>query len=182
ENKGDIGYITVFTLPYEFENIIYATPAGKYSDPYRSKAGYHIFKNLGERTDIGKMKARQILLAFPPGTDANQAKAIGRLADSLYERIMAGEDFAKLATEYSNDYMTSVSGGMMPEFTIGRYDAAFENVVWSLPKDEAVSKPFLTPHGYHIVKRISIIPVITDANNKTNWQELQQKVMNDSRC
>src|SRR5882724_737507 len=29
-NKGDMGYISVFILPYEFENIIYSTPAGKY--------------------------------------------------------------------------------------------------------------------------------------------------------
>src|SRR5579885_1189683 len=48
-NKGDIGYITVFTLPYELETLAYSTPVGKYSEPYRSKAGYHIFKNLGER-------------------------------------------------------------------------------------------------------------------------------------
>ena len=52
-NKGDLNYITVFTLPYEFENIIYSTAAGKYSKPYLSKAGYHIFKNLGERKAVG---------------------------------------------------------------------------------------------------------------------------------
>src|SRR6266496_5535305 len=38
-NKGAMGYITVFTLPYEFENIVYSTPVGKYSKPYRSKIG-----------------------------------------------------------------------------------------------------------------------------------------------
>ncbi|HYM94121.1 MAG TPA: peptidylprolyl isomerase, partial [Chitinophagaceae bacterium] len=65
-NKGDIGYITVFSLPYELETLAYTTPVGKYSTVYRSKAGYHIFKNLGERKALGKMKARQILLAFPP--------------------------------------------------------------------------------------------------------------------
>ncbi|HKZ65299.1 MAG TPA: peptidylprolyl isomerase, partial [Chitinophagaceae bacterium] len=27
-NKGDLGYITVFTLPYEFENLIYTTASG----------------------------------------------------------------------------------------------------------------------------------------------------------
>src|SRR5436190_503542 len=68
-NKGDIGYITVFTLPYEYENIIYATPVGKYSAPYRSKIGYHIFKNLGEKKAVGKIKVQQILLAVPPGAD-----------------------------------------------------------------------------------------------------------------
>lgn len=181
ENKGDIGYITVLTLPYEFENVIYSTPSGKYSAPYRSVAGYHIFKNLGERKAYGKMKARQILLAFPPGSGPDEMREIGRRADSLYDRIIAGEDFSKLATEFSNDYVTAISGGLIPDFTVGRYDAAFENVVWGLPKDEAVSKPFLTPHGYHIVKRVAIVPIITDPNNKQNLQDIRQRVMNDSR-
>lgn len=181
ENKGEIGYITVLTLPYEFETVVYHTPVGKYSAPYRSKAGYHIFKNMGERPSAGKMKARQILLAFPPGADEATKKEIARKADSLYERIMAGDDFGKLAEEFSNDYTTSVSGGLMPEFSVGRYDAAFENAVWSLPKDEAVSKPFMTTHGYHIVKRISITPPVTDPENKNYMLDLRQRVMNDGR-
>ena len=78
-NKGDIGYITVFTLPYEFENVIYATPPGKYSAPVTSKIGYHIFKNLGERKAAGKIKAQQILLAFPPGADEADKKKLQAL-------------------------------------------------------------------------------------------------------
>src|SRR5215207_6934429 len=46
ENKGNLGYITVFSLPYQFENIIYALSPGKFSGPYRSNSGYHIFKNI----------------------------------------------------------------------------------------------------------------------------------------
>ena len=96
-NKGDLDYITVFTLPYEFENIIYTTATGKYSKPYTSKAGYHIFKNLGERKALGKIKVQQILLAFPPGIDEAGKRASSLLADSLYQHIKAGDDFAKLA-------------------------------------------------------------------------------------
>jgi len=180
-NKGDIGYITVFTLPYEFENIIYATPVGKYSAPYRSKIGYHIFKNLGEKKAVGKIKAQQILLAIPPGADDAAKKQLEMKADSLYKRIMAGEDFAKLAVEYSNDYVSAASGGNLPDIEVGQYDPAFENALGSLPKDGAISKPFYTSHGWHIVKRISIKPVITDANNKANQKELQQRITSDSR-
>ena len=180
-NKGDIGYITVFTLPYEYENIIYATPVGKYSAPYRSKIGYHIFKNLGEKKAVGKIKVQQILLAVPPGADDAVKKQLEMRADSLYKRIMAGEDFAKLAVEYSNDYVSAASGGNLQDIEVGQYDPAFENVLWSLPKDGAVSKPFYTSHGWHIVKRISIKPVITDANNKANQKELQHRITSDSR-
>src|SRR5687768_1984145 len=85
-NKGDLGFITVFTLPYEFENTIYNTAPGKYSAIVRSRIGYHIFKNLGERKAVGKIKAQQILLAIPPGSDEATKKQIAALADSLYKR------------------------------------------------------------------------------------------------
>ncbi|HUQ97631.1 MAG TPA: peptidylprolyl isomerase, partial [Chitinophagaceae bacterium] len=45
ENGGDAGYITVFTLPYAIENLVYKTPAGSVAPLYVSKKGYHIFKN-----------------------------------------------------------------------------------------------------------------------------------------
>lgn len=180
-NKGDLGYITVFTLPYDLETLAYTTPVGKYSEPYRSHAGYHIFKNLGERKALGKMKAQQILLAFPPESDANTKKQIAHLADSLYRRIMAGDDFAKLAMAYSNDYVTAPTGGIIPEFPVGKYEPDFENRVWALSKNGEVSKPFLTTHGYHIVKRISVIPVVTDEKDKNNLETIRQQAMNDGR-
>src|SRR5213075_3322703 len=51
QNKGNLGYITVFSLPYQFETVIYNLSPGKFSMPYRSNSGYHIFKNLGERKE-----------------------------------------------------------------------------------------------------------------------------------
>jgi peptidyl-prolyl cis-trans isomerase SurA len=180
-NKGDLGYITVFTLPYEFENIIYSIAPGKYSAAVTSKAGYHIFKNLGERKAVGKIKAQQILLAIPPGADDAAKKQIGKLADSLYKRIIDGNDFGKLASVFSNDYISTASNGMMTDISTGQYDPVFENTLWSLPKDGAVSKPFATSHGWHIVKRISIIPVVSDRANKKNQEELLQKIKADNR-
>lgn len=180
-NKGELGYITVFSLPYEFENAIYSTPVGKVSAPVRSKIGYHIFKNLGERKAVGKIKAQQILLAIPPGADDATKKQISKLADSLYKRIMAGDNMNILASLFSNDYITSASNGMMPDISVGQYDPVFENILWSLPKDGAVSKPFLSSHGWHILKRISRKPVVADAGDKANLQELQQKITTDGR-
>lgn len=180
-NNGDIGFITLLTLPYEFETAIYNTPSGKYSAPVRSLAGFHIFKNLGERKAAGKIKAQQILLAYPPGADENTRKLVAARADSLYRRIMAGDNFNRLAADFSNDYVSAASGGMMPEIGVGQYDPAFEKALWSLPKDNAVSKPFATAYGWHILKRLSLKPVITDPQNKTYQDELKQRIMNDSR-
>ncbi len=180
-NSGEIGYITVFTLPYDFENAIYATAPGKVSVPVRSKIGYHLFKNLEERKSPGKMKARQILLAYPPEATDKVKQQLARLADSLYKRLLAGDAFAPLATTFSNDYISAANGGIMPDIAVGQYDPLFEKNLWSLAKDGAISKPFQTSHGWHILKRESVKPVITDANNKDNLQELQQKIIADSR-
>jgi len=180
-NKGELGYITVFTLPYEFENAIYTTPVGKYSAVVKSSAGYHIFKNMGERKAVGKIKAQQILLAIPPGYDEPMKKKIANLADSLYKRLLAGENFNRLASAFSNDYISAANGGTMPDIGVGQYDPEFEKVLWSLPRDGALSKPFLTSHGWHILKRTSLKPVVTDSTNKSNMNELQQRAMTDSR-
>ena len=179
-NKGDIGYITVFTLPYEFENIVYTTAPGKFSSPYKSKIGYHIFKNLGERKGAGKVKTAQILLAFPPGANDAYKNKTGKLADSLYERLMKGDDLAKLASQFSNDYISAASKGTIPDFGVGQYDPEFEKVAFSL-KNGQISKPFLTSHGYHIIKRIGSVPVIADPKNKANMEELKSKLNSSDR-
>lgn len=180
-NKGDLGFITAFTLPYEFENAIYNTALGKASAVYTSKIGYHIFKKTGERNAMGTIKVQQIMLSIPPDADAASKKELASLADSIYKRLLAGDDFSKMATQFSNDYISAATGGNIPDISVGQYDPAFENALWLLPKDNAISKPFLTSHGWHIIKRISRKPVITDPGNKLYQQELQQKIKSDNR-
>jgi peptidyl-prolyl cis-trans isomerase SurA len=179
-NGGDLDWITVFTLPYELENLAYATPPGKISSVYKSNAGYHIFKNLGERKDAGRMRAAQILLAFPPDSDTEAKQRVKKLADSLYDRLQKGDDFGKLATQFSNDVVSAAANGQMQEFGVGQYDPVFENMVFSLPLNGAVSKPFLTSHGYHIVKRISKLPP-AGRNDAKAMQSLREKVEQSDR-
>jgi len=174
-NGGDLGWIAVFTLPYPLETLAYRTSIGGVSSFFASRAGYHLFKNLGERRDPGRMKAAQILLAFPPDADEATRQRTRKLADSIYNRLMKGDDFAKLSTQFSNDIIAAATGGQIPEFGAGQYDPAFEQVVFALPKDGAISKPFATSHGYHIVKRISRTPLSTAKDEKT-YTLLREKV------
>ena len=180
ENKGDINYITVFTLPYEFESIIYNTPVGTYSKPYHSKAGFHIFKNLGERKALGKVKIQQILVAIPPNADEATKRKEARLADSIYQRLVAGDNIATLATIYSNDVISAAASANVPEISVGQFDPAFEKLIWSM-KDNSLNKPFLSANGYHIIKKIGATPVISDPNNKTNLENLKQRILIDDR-
>ena len=180
-NGGDLGWATVFTLPYEIESVLYATPSGKTAPVYTSASGYHLIKNNGERKALGRMKAAQILLAFPPGAnDAFKAK-LKKTADSLYARLLAGEDFGKLATQFSNDVVSSVSNGQMGEFGVGEYDPLFESTAFALPKDGAISKPFQTTHGYHIVKLIKLTPVPAKAGAET-MDDIRRKIESSDRA
>ena len=180
KNNGDMGYITVFTLPYEFENIAYSLGANKFSPPYKSRAGFHIFKNLGERPAVGKIKAAQILLAIPPGSDEAGIKQISQRTDSIYNRLLKGEDFAKLASQFSNDFVSANSGGMIPDFVTGQYEPLFENILLRL-KGGSISKPFLTSHGYHIVKRFAETAEEVNEKNKAFLSDLRQKVEQSDR-
>ncbi|HVF97998.1 MAG TPA: peptidylprolyl isomerase [Flavisolibacter sp.] len=180
-NGGDMGWLTAFGLPYELETIIYATPAGIISPVYTSKAGYHLFKNLGERKAIGRMKAAQILLAFPPGADEAYKTRLKKTIDSLYTRLQAGDDFGKLATAFSNDVVSAASNGQMQEFGAGDYSPAFETAAFALAKDGAVSKPFLTEHGYHIVKRLELRPVAA-ALSQATADNLRSKIESSDRA
>ena len=177
---NDLGFITVFTLPYEFENIVYGLKPGEISKPHRSKKGWHIFKNEGERPAVGKIKIAQILFAVPAGNNVLRDRA-KQLSDSVYKAIKSGADFGELAKKYSDDKMTYMSGGIMPEFGVAKYDGGFEKVAFSLKEDGDVSEPFQTEYGYHILKRISLSPIPAEKNDEPFMYSLKQEVLNDSR-
>ena len=180
-NKGDIGYITAFTLPYEIENIIYKLAPGKFSRPFRTPAGYHILKNNGERKAVGNIKAAQILFAFPPDADDALRTAIKRLADSVYNALVTGASFNELASLHNTDRVTSVTNGEIPEFGVGTYDPAFENAAFALSQPNQVTKPVLTSHGYHIIKLIGRIPVPVDSTDAAYYDRVKEKVEKDPR-
>ncbi len=180
QNGGDLGWLTVFSLPYELENLAYSTPAGKVSAVFKTKAGYHIFKNLGERKALGRIKAAQILLAIPPRADEAARQEVKHRADSLYNRLQQGDDFGKLAAAFSNDIISAASNGQMTEFSVGEYDPLFETTVLSL-KDGDISRPFATAYGYHIVKRLKISPVSAKLDDETQ-ESLRKRIEQSDRA
>jgi peptidyl-prolyl cis-trans isomerase SurA len=178
---SDLGFITAFTLPYEYESLIYNLKMGQASKPYRTKNGWHIFKLTGERKAVGKWKVAQILFSIPPNATDDDKKAFEKRADSVYQLVLKGEDFGKMARWFSDDKVTYGNNGEIAEFGSGKYEASFENEVIKLTKDNQVSRPFLTPYGYHIVKRLSQSPVSADKADMAYQFELKQKVQQDAR-
>jgi peptidyl-prolyl cis-trans isomerase C len=74
------------------------------------------------------------------------------LADALFQKILAGEDFALLARTHSVD-PSGQMGGDIGAFMPGDLMAEFERLVKSLKSGE-VGGPLKTGRGFHIVKRI----------------------------
>jgi peptidyl-prolyl cis-trans isomerase SurA len=179
-NRGDIGYITVFTLPYELESLAYSLAPGQFSKPYRSKGGYHIFRNEGERKALGRIKVAQILLSFPPGASAAVREQVRGRADSIYRALQLGADFAALARTFSSDNLSYQNGGEIPEFGVGHYDSAFEATAFGLDRDGAISRPVATEFGYHIIKRLSRKP-FPPRLDEAAMAGLRQQILNDPR-
>jgi len=181
QSKGDIGFITVFTLPYDIENKVYNLKSNSFSAPVKTKAGYHIFKNAGERKSLGSRRVAQILITVPPNASVEDNNLASRKADSLYNLLKKGTDFGALAATVSNDLSSSNNRGELPEFTTGTYNANFEDVAFSLKTNGDISKPFQTEYGYHILKLLEAKPALSNLNDPVTFASLQEKVTKDNR-
>jgi len=96
-----------------------------------------------------QVRARHILIAVAPGGE-NDAEARAR-AETLLPRIRAGENFAELASQLSDDIGTKLRGGDLGYFTSGKMAPAFEQAAFALKPGE-VSEPVKTSFGYHLIK------------------------------
>lgn len=105
------------------------------------------------------IKARHILIRFPQDEKdkAKQEEIAKKKADEIYAKIKAGEDFAKLADEFSEDpgnidpQTNSKKGGDLGWFSRGRMVQEFEKAAFDLKAGE-VSEPIKTFYGFHIIK------------------------------
>lgn len=72
-------------------------------------------------------------------------------AKEVFDKVGKGDDFAKLATEYSSDPGSKANGGKLGYFTKGQMVKEFEDAAFALKKGE-VSKPVQSKFGWHIIK------------------------------
>ncbi len=93
---------------------------------------------------------RHILL-LTQGKSEDEKKAKYSKAEKLLERAKAGEDFAKLATENTEDPGSKTNGGLYENFPKGQMVPSFEEAAFTVPVGE-ISDIVETPYGYHILK------------------------------
>ena len=178
-DKGNLGYFNAFKMVYPFENAAYNTAIGKVSPIVRTRFGYHLVKPHNLRKAKGRVKAAHIMIVCDSKkqSDCNNAK---EKIDAIYSSIMNGGSFEKIAKESSNDRKSAQKGGELGWISSGgNVYPSFENAVFNLIANNQISKPFQTPNGWHIVKRL-------DFENVKSYEdlryELKNKIQKDARA
>ena len=178
QNSGHIGWISAFRTVYPFESMAYNTPVGSISKPVRTAFGYHILKIHARRNSLGEILVQHIMIFTSKGEEAQNKKAKVTI-DSIYQRVLAGDDFGTLAKNLSQDKGSSVKNGELPWFGTGRMVPEFETAAFALKNVGDVSQPVQSAYGWHIIK-------LMDKKGLAAFDELkadlERKVKHDERA
>ncbi|MCM3667383.1 peptidylprolyl isomerase [Mesobacillus maritimus] len=89
-------------------------------------------------------------------------------AKEVKAKVDAGEDFAKLAEEYSTDPGSAANGGDLDFFGQGQMVPEFEEAAYALDVNE-VSEPVQSQHGWHIIK-------VTEKKEKESFEKMRDEL------
>ena len=105
---------------------------------------------------------------------------------SIYNKAVAGEDFSKLAKQYSQDPSVKDNAGDLDYINVFHTVYPFETAAYNTPVGQ-VSKPFRTRFGYHIVKvldkrpakgKIEVAHIVTLDNKKNEAGDAKTRIYN----
>jgi peptidyl-prolyl cis-trans isomerase D len=97
-----------------------------------------------------------VRIAETGGSEAED-KARAKVADVI-RRARAGEDFAKLAREISEDPGSKVNGGDLGLVRKGEMVPQFEQALFAMKPGEISAEPVRTPFGFHAIKLVELQP------------------------
>lgn len=133
--------------------------AQQYLDGFRNEAAdvsdadldRYYEENKRRLTLPEQVRARHILITWKPLGKPDDRAFIREQMVPILERARAGEDFAALAREFSDDYATRQAGGDTGFFYRGQMAPAFEAAAFALEPGE-ISEPIETAFGVHIIR------------------------------
>lgn len=153
---GDMGWRRVDEIPPLFASVLPTMSPGEVSQPLRGPSGYSLMQ-LIERRDqntpqtITEYHARGIMVRITELLDRDKAKA---RIDAARARIAAGEDFAVVAKEVSDDSISRNQGGDMGWFQLNAWGTSVANQISQLT-DGQLSEVFPSEIGWHIIERLA---------------------------
>jgi len=147
---GDLGWRKVSDLPSMFADIVPTLAPGE-TGKVKSGSGFHLVylaEARGIQEMVNQTEVRHILVV---PTEVLSEEAAENLANSLRDRINAGEDFADLAKEFSDDIGSAQEGGSLGWTSPGQMVPEFEQQMLNAAEGE-VTPAFQSPFGWHILE------------------------------
>jgi len=155
QNKSQGGLMPwrkINEMPSIFADAIRNQSLGFISEPIKTGSGFHLLKLEEKRGPLVKFEeqweTRHVLLIPSAIRDVDATKAE---AEVLRERILAGEDFALIAEEFSEDPGSGSNGGNLEWLPKGATVGEFENVMLNSEINE-VSEVFESQFGFHFLE------------------------------
>ena len=139
-------------MPSIFADAIRSKPLGYISDPIKTGSGYYLLKLEEKRGPLVKFEeqweTRHVLLIPSAIRDVDSTKAE---TEVLRERVIAGEDFAVIASEFSEDPGSGSNGGSLDWLPKGATVSEFEEVMINSELN-VVSDVFESQYGFHFLE------------------------------
>ncbi len=104
-------------------------------------------KQMGQEQEV---HARHILIRAAAGDEKASKEAESKI-EAIIARLKKGEDFAKLASELSEDPSGKANGGDLGYFTKEQMVPEFSDTAFKLDKGQ-ISEPVKTQFGWHVIK------------------------------
>ncbi len=109
-----------------------------------------------------KRRVSHILMRLSSEMSEEERKEVRKKIEEVQKKLKEGEDFDRLAKEYSEDISTKDKGGDLGFFTEQELaSSSFIKSVFSLEKAGKISDIVETPLGYHLIKLTEIKPAYT---------------------
>ena len=149
---GDLGWRRAAELPSLFGEAVLELAPGETAEPIRNSLGFHIIQLL-EKSGVSQQRQEQMLVRhiLVEPSAIRSPEQTRDLAQSLRDRIVAGEDFADLAREHSEDAGSAMAGGDLGWTDGSEFVPQFRAAIAELGAGE-LSQPFQSQFGWHIAQ------------------------------
>ena len=149
---GDLGWRRAAELPTLFAEEVIQLAVGETAEPIRSGSGIHIVQLLEQR-GAGVQEEKQSLLRhiLIESSEIRSPQQTEALIREIHAKIVAGEDFAELAIEYSDDATNALTGGDLGWTSGTDFVPDFQAVMAATDVGE-VSEPFQSQYGWHVLE------------------------------
>jgi peptidyl-prolyl cis-trans isomerase D len=180
-------YMTPETVDLHYVEISLAQLGSKVNvDDAQLKAYYDEQKAKTPELFVQPEQRRVSHILFPVANPKDDA-AVKAKAEEILKRAQAGEDFSKLAKEFSQDPGSAQQGGDLGWSERKAWVPPFADAAFSMKVDE-IRGPVKTQFGYHILKLAGIQPTAvktfeqSKADLETDYRRTQaEKLFNDAQ-